>query len=180
VSVAFSELEFRNALGLFPTGVAIVTARTKLGEPLGITVSSFNSVSLSPPLVQFCIARSARSFPEISEAANYAINVLGENHSALSTRFAKSSRDKWAGFMPLAGATGAPLMPGAIAAFECVPYASYDGGDHVIFVGRVVKIHRADTAGNRPLVFCHGAYHRLDAMPEEKLHHEDSLWLHGW
>jgi flavin reductase (DIM6/NTAB) family NADH-FMN oxidoreductase RutF len=178
--VAFSELEFRTALGLFPTGVVIVTAITKLGEQLGITVSSFNSVSLSPPLVLFSIARTANSFPQIADAANYAVNVLAENQDALSSRFARPSSDKWAGLMPLAGATGAPLMPGAIASFECVPYASYDGGDHVIFVGRVVNIHRADTAGSRPLVFCRGAYHKLDVTPDAQLHHEDSLWLHGW
>jgi flavin reductase (DIM6/NTAB) family NADH-FMN oxidoreductase RutF len=180
VSVPFSELEFRKALGLFPTGVVIVTAITQLGERLGITVSSFNSVSLDPPLVLFSIARSASSFSQIAGAASYAINMLGENQDALSTRFAKPFSDKWAGFMPMAGTTGSPLLPGVIVAFECVPYANYDGGDHLIFVGRVVNIHRADTAGNRPLVFCRGAYHKLDETPDALLHHEDSLWLPGW
>jgi flavin reductase (DIM6/NTAB) family NADH-FMN oxidoreductase RutF len=178
--VAFSELEFRRTLGLFPTGVAIVTAITQTGERAGITVSSFSSVSLSPPLVLFSIARLANSFLQIASAAHYAINVLAENQSALSTRFARPLCDKWSDLMPLPGATSSPLIPGALFAFECEPYASYDGGDHVIFVGRVVNIHRADTAGNRPLVFCRGAYHGLDPTPDAQLHHEDSLWLHGW
>jgi flavin reductase (DIM6/NTAB) family NADH-FMN oxidoreductase RutF len=177
--VSISEPEFRKALGLFPTGVAIVTAIAKSGERVGITVSSFNSVSLSPPLVLFSIARSANSFPLFADAPRYAINVLGENQSALSTRFARPG-DKWSGLMPLDGLAGLPLIPGALVSFECEPYASYDGGDHVIFVGRVVSIHRADTASGRPLVFCHGAYHGLDATRESQLHHEDSLWLHGW
>jgi flavin reductase (DIM6/NTAB) family NADH-FMN oxidoreductase RutF len=178
-SVSISESEFRKALGLFPTGVAIVTAIAKAGERFGITVSSFNSVSLSPPLVLFSVARSANSFPLMANALSYAISVLGEHQSALSTRFARQG-DKWAGLTPVDGLTGLPLIPGALVSFECEPYASYEGGDHMIFVGRVVSIHRADTAGRRPLVFCHGAYHGLDAGRGLHLHDEDSLWLQGW
>jgi flavin reductase (DIM6/NTAB) family NADH-FMN oxidoreductase RutF len=177
--VSISETEFRKALGLFPTGVAIVTAIAKGGERFGITVSSFNSVSLSPPLVLFSVARSANSFPLIANALSYAINVLGENQTALSTRFARPG-DKWAGLTPVDGFTGLPLIPGALVSFECEPYASYDGGDHLIFVGRVVSIRRADTAGGKPLVFCHGMYHGLDARRDSQAHDEDSLWLHGW
>jgi flavin reductase (DIM6/NTAB) family NADH-FMN oxidoreductase RutF len=177
--VSISESEFRKALGLFPTGVAVVTAIAKSGERIGITVSSFNSVSLSPPLVLFSIARSATSFPLLADTPSYAINVLGENQSALSTRFARPG-NKWAGLTPLDGLTGLPLIPGAIVSFECEPYASYDGGDHMIFVGRVANIHRAETAGGRPLVFCHGAYHGLDARRGLQLPDGDSLWLLGW
>ncbi len=178
--LAFSEQEFRKALGFFPTGVVIVTAMTEAGERMGLTVSSFNSVSLSPPLVLFSVARSANSFQQISAASHYAVNILSENQFALSTRFAKPLTNKWEALMPLPGQTGSPIIPGILAALECAAYSNYDGGDHVIFVGRVVNIHRADTAGSRPLVFYQGAYHGLDSLPGNEPHPEDSLWLHGW
>ena len=178
--VTFSEQEFRKTLGLFPTGVVIVTTLTAAGERLGITVSSFNSVSLAPPLVLFSIARSAYGLPAWAQAQSYAINVLSETQDGLSTRFAKSLADKWNAITPLAGETGAPILANALAAFECVPYAHYDGGDHLIMVGRVVAIRRMDMAGRRPLIFCGGRYRCLDLDEPELTPSEDSLWLHGW
>src|SRR5262245_17327784 len=128
---------FRDALGLFPTGVAVVTTIARDGTHLGATVSSFNSVSLSPPLVLFSIARSASSFAAWSEADTYAINLLHEHQDEVSTRFARARTDKWEGTKPVVGQTGVLLIPGALAAFECENYARYDGGDHLILVGRV-------------------------------------------
>ena len=128
--MTFAQRSFRDALGFFPTGVAVVTTITRDGTRLGTTVSSFNSVSLSPPLVLFSIARSANSFAAWGEAETYAINVLHEHQDQLSTRFARSLADKWEGIKPLDGQTGALLVPGALASFECENFARYDGGDH--------------------------------------------------
>jgi flavin reductase (DIM6/NTAB) family NADH-FMN oxidoreductase RutF len=170
---------FRDALGLFPTGVAVVTTIARDGTPLGATVSSFNSVSLSPPLVLFSVARSASSFAVWSEADIYAVNLLHEHQDAVSTRFARSRTDKWEGTKPLVGETGALLIPGALASFECENYARYDGGDHLILVGRVCAMTTASVADPRPLVFYRGAYQKIErydtATPQDL-----EYLLHGW
>src|SRR5262249_30105857 len=154
--VTFTPAEFRMALGAFPTGVAVVTARGPDGLLQGMTVSSFNSVSLEPPLVLFSIARSVRSFAAWQSADTWGISVLGEIHDAVSPRFAQPGGGKWSGFEPIMGKTGVPLLPGALAHFECARYAVYDGGDHLILVGRVLALRRLAGPGSRPLVFFSG------------------------
>jgi flavin reductase (DIM6/NTAB) family NADH-FMN oxidoreductase RutF len=173
-----SQSEFRAALGRFPTGVAIATAVSE-GERLGLTISSFNSVSLSPPLVLFSIARSALSFPAWCKAGHFAINVLEENQQDVSTRFATPRTAKWDGMNVIQGTTGAPLIANALVSFECAAYGRHEGGDHEIFVGRVVNFRLRDTAENRPLVFHCGRYRRLDTAPARD-DPADFLFLHGW
>ena len=151
---------FRDALGMFVTGVTVVTAAGDSGEPVGLTVSSFNSVSLDPPLVLFSIDREAQSLPALRRAPGYAVSVLSADQVELSRRFASTGADKWAGLDLEFGFEGAPLIPGAIAGFECRPHATYDGGDHEIFVGQVVGHRTAPLAA--PLVFFGGQYRRLD------------------
>ena len=170
---------FRDALGLFPTGVAIVTTIARDGTYLGATVSSFNSVSLSPPLVLFSIARSASSFTAWSEADKYAIKLLHEHQDAVSTRFARARTDKWEGTKPVEGQTGALLIPGALASFECENYARYDGGDHLILVGRVCAMMTASVADPRPLVFYRGSYQKIERYDTATPQDLDYL-LHGW
>ena len=154
---------FRDTLGMFATGVTVVSAAGADGEsPVGMTVSSFNSVSLDPPLVLFSIDRGALSLATLRQAPGYAVSVLAAEQVALSKRFAGTGIDKWAGLEPEVGFGGAPLVPGAIATFECRPHQVYDGGDHVIFVGCVVA-HRAVPAAADPLVFFGGAYRSLEA-----------------
>jgi flavin reductase (DIM6/NTAB) family NADH-FMN oxidoreductase RutF len=138
---------------MFPTGTVIVTKTTDGGERLGLTISSFNSVSLSPPLILFSIARSAYSIAAWMEAQHYTVNILHESQQEISTRFAKALGDKLSGLTPAAGERGAPLLPNALAALECVPYAQHDGGDHVIMVGHVKGIRRR----MRPWSFTAGA-----------------------
>jgi flavin reductase (DIM6/NTAB) family NADH-FMN oxidoreductase RutF len=170
---------FRDALGLFPTGVAIVTTIARDGTHLGATVSSFNSVSLSPPLVLFSIARSASSFAVWSEADAYAINLLHEYQDAVSTRFARARTDKWEGTKPVVGQSGVPLIPGALASFECQNYARYDGGDHLILVGKVCAVTTASVAEPRPLVFYRGSYQKIERYDTATPQDLDYL-LHGW
>jgi len=152
---------FRDTLGAFATGVTVVTLPgiDGGGEPIGVTVSSFNSVSINPPLVLFSIDKSSYSLPAFEAASHYAVNVLEESQEALSNRFAMAGGDKWRGVDFEGWDTGAPILKGALAAFECAAHHQYDGGDHVIFVGRVLRM--ASLADARPLLYVRGHYTRL-------------------
>lgn len=157
---------FRQALSQFAAGVAVITARADV-QPIGITVSSFNSVSLDPPLILFSIDRKARSLNGLLCAQALAVNLLDRSQEELSNRFARSQTDKWAGIRYAPGRHEAPLLRDALAHFECVPYANYDGGDHVIMVGRVIRFTL--NADGEPLVFFRSRYHSLataGAQPE--------------
>ncbi|MEJ0093207.1 MAG: flavin reductase family protein [Methylocella sp.] len=174
-----SARDFRDAVGLFPTGVAIVTATSASGDRLGATVSSFSSVSLEPPLVSFNLSKAAKSFDEWASAACFAVNLLSENQDDLSTRFARSMTDKWGGITPLQGKMiEAPLLEGALAWLECSKFAQYEGGDHLIILGRILILTRNQRASERPLVFFKSRYHRLDA--DRARLQENAMWLHGW
>ena len=177
----FTPRELRDALGLFPTGVAVITATAENGEKLGATVSSFNSVSLDPPLVLFSLGRNANSIKAWERCRHFAVNVLGENQSQVSTRFAKAMTDKWDGIDPLVPhKTDAPLLRDALVHFECEMWKQHDGGDHVIFVGRVLHLARTVAPSPRPLVFAVGQYRRLDLGTEIETPFNSSNWLHGW
>jgi flavin reductase (DIM6/NTAB) family NADH-FMN oxidoreductase RutF len=177
--MSFTQREFRDALGRFPTGVAIATAVSG-GERLGLTISSFNSVSLDPPLILFSVARSALSFPAWQQAAHFAINVLEEGQQDLSNRFARALAGKWDGIATITGRTGVPIIPNCLVALECETHARHDGGDHEIFIGRVVAMRVRDVAEPRPLVFHAGRYRELDSGPAEQHPLADFLFLHGW
>jgi flavin reductase (DIM6/NTAB) family NADH-FMN oxidoreductase RutF len=178
--MAFEQRSFRDALGLFPTGVAVVTTITGEGTRVGTTVSSFNSVSLSPPLVLFSIARTANSITSWEAAETYAINLLHEHQDAISTRFARALTHKWEGLQPVVGQTGALLIPGALASFECESYARYDGGDHLILVGRVRALATANVGDPRPLIFYRGSYQRIERAHAVETPRDLDYLLHGW
>jgi flavin reductase (DIM6/NTAB) family NADH-FMN oxidoreductase RutF len=152
----FSAPEFRAALGMFATGVTIVTARSATGEVIGLTANSFNSVSLEPPLVLWSLSRAAGSMAVFSAGSHYAINVLAADQRELAERFALRGADRFAGLTFAEGAGGAPLLHGAAATFECFNRSRYEEGDHVIFVGEVERCeHRP---GASPLLFHGGRY----------------------
>ena len=154
--MAIDPQEYRNALGCFVTGVTVVTTLKPDGERIGLTVNSFNSVSIDPPLILFSLARQALSLPHFRDTDHFAVNVLQEGQLHLSNNFARSSTEKWDDVTVHVGETGCPLLPGCAAIFECRKYAEYDGGDHVIFVGEVLSMeadHGAD-----PLVYHRGQY----------------------
>lgn len=157
--MTFDQRAFRDALGCFTTGVAVVTAVAEGAPPIGITVNSFTSVSLDPPLVLICLARSAQSFDAFTEAEHFAISILAEDQQDLSVRFSRRDLDdRWAGVATERWDSGAPILTGALAAFECAREAEFDGGDHVILVGRVLRL--ASQAG-RPLLYARGRYAAL-------------------
>jgi flavin reductase (DIM6/NTAB) family NADH-FMN oxidoreductase RutF len=142
---------------MFATGVTIVTARTPQGELVGLTASSFNSVSLAPPLVLWSLARAAGSMTVLSTGLHYAINILAADQQTLAERFASKGADRWAGVEFFDGAGGAPLLANAAATFECFNRSRYEEGDHVIFVGEVERCsHRS---GASPLLFHGGRFY---------------------
>jgi flavin reductase (DIM6/NTAB) family NADH-FMN oxidoreductase RutF len=161
----FTERMLRNTLGMFPTGVAVVTARGVEGTLQGVTVNSFNSVSLDPPLVLFSLSRKLFSLDVFLAADAFAINFLQEDQQDLSVRFNKALSNKWEQVTYKGGATGAPVLLPALAVLECSPYAQYDGGDHVIVVGRVEHVECQERSS--PLVYFRGRYHKLTSPPSE-------------
>jgi len=154
-----NETSFRKALGQFPTGVAIVTARH--GERLiGMTANSFSSVSLNPPLVLWSVAKSAPSHDAFVASDAFAIHFLGAEHRELALRFAGRSSDKFDGIDHAPGATNAPLLTQLAPIFECRAWARYPGGDHTILVGEVVKLVERS---HDPLLFHSGVLRRIEA-----------------
>lgn len=148
---------FRDALGMFATGVTIVTARAADGSLVGLTANSFNSVSLSPPLVLWSLSQAAASMATFASGSHYAINVLGADQRELAERFASKNVDRWSGVAFTEGVCGAPLLDGAVAVFECFNRSRYEEGDHVIFVGQVERCqHRS---GASPLLYHGGRFY---------------------
>ena len=153
----FTSAEFRQALGMFATGVTIVTARTPQGQLIGLTANSFNSVSLQPPLVLWSLSRSAGSLDAFSTGSHYAINILAADQKDLALQFSSKTADRFAGVPCAAGAGGAPLLQGAAATFECFNRSRYEEGDHIIFVGEVERCsHRS---GASPLLYHGGKFY---------------------
>lgn len=144
---------YREALGRFVTGVTVVTAQTQAG-PMGITVNSFASVSLEPPLVLWCPARASRRFSLFSDARHFSIHVLGQEQLDLARRFA-SGIGTFADLAPETTPEGIPLLPDPLARFDCAHHTTHDGGDHIIVLGRVL---RACLRNGPPLVFSGGDY----------------------
>ena len=179
--MAFEERRFRDALGQFPTGVGIITALVD-GEKLGMTVSSFNSLSLDPPLILFSIYRKALSFMAWRQAKHFAVNILNADQEELSNRFARTKGDKWSGVTTTTGMTGAPILPGAVITFECEAFGRHDGGDHEIFVGRVIALHESEAQCGRSLVFFDGQYRRLSEQGAHNVPKDSHLqgWTSDW
>lgn len=147
--------EFRRALGAFATGVTIVTTLNDAGEPVGVTASSFNSVSLDPPLVLWSLAKKSLSREAFCSSGHFAIHVLADTQEDLSNRFAVSGGDKFGGTVWSKGTLGSPVLANHAAVFECKTLHLYEGGDHLIMVGEVVAFEAREHA---PLLFHSGRY----------------------
>ena len=153
----FTQRDFRDALGTFATGVTIVTTLREAGVPVGLTASSFNSVSLQPPLVLWSLALQAGSLPVFQGGSHYAIHILTAEQRALAERFAARGVDRFAGLSWREGSGGVPLLDGAAAVLECRNRSRHEEGDHVIFVGEVEHCrYRADAS---PLIFHGGRFY---------------------
>jgi flavin reductase (DIM6/NTAB) family NADH-FMN oxidoreductase RutF/DNA-binding MarR family transcriptional regulator len=154
--MSFDPKDFRRALGKFPTGVTVITARDADGEPIGVTASSFNTLSMDPALILWSIDKNAYSLDAFSKGKGFAINVLRHHQLELSNGFARRGEDKFAGVETSDCANGAPLLPDTAAWFACTTWEVYEGGDHVIIVGEVTDYGYSDNVSS--LVFHNGRY----------------------
>ena len=150
--------EFRRACARYATGVTVATVEGLDGTPEGLTVNSFTSVSLEPPLVLVCIEKTATAHVHFMAARGFAVNVLTEDQIDLSRHFATYMGDRFEGLEWRPGLHGAPILDGVLASLECANFRHFDAGDHTIFVGRV---ERTATHAGTPLVYFASAYRRL-------------------
>jgi flavin reductase (DIM6/NTAB) family NADH-FMN oxidoreductase RutF len=150
--------EFRRACGRFATGVTIATVLDPQESPHGLTVSSFTSLSLNPPLILICLGHDVTIIDIFRASRYFGINVLAENQRELSERFARKNGDRFNGLDWLRGETGVPLLLGMVASIECVAVQRFTSGDHDIFVGEMVN---ASVADGEPLIHFASQYRRL-------------------
>ena len=157
--MTFDSREFRDALGCFATGVCVITGQADGVEPFGMTVNSFASVSLDPPLILWSLQNDSDMFEAFDSCRRWAVNVLREGQQDLSNQYAvKGKHGLLAAHHELAD-TGIPVMPDSLVSFECEEVARHPGGDHVILVAQVLNLTRRDAG--KPLLFCSGSYGQL-------------------
>lgn len=159
VSPEFTTRAFRDVLGNFATGIAVVTTRDGDGRPVGCTINSFASVSLDPALVSFCIDRQAGTFAAFQTHGHFALHFLAAHQEEVSRRFARPGEDRFGEVAPMAGIGNVPLLSDCLAHLECSVFQRIDAGDHVLILGRVEKFSaRGDLP---PLLYFRGQYARL-------------------
>lgn len=146
--------EFRQLCGHFATGVVIITATTKAGDPAGMTANSFASVSLVPPLISINVDHAADMHPVLVDARQFAINILTSGQEALSRRFAGNTSGRFDG-IGFRIEDGFVLLDGVLATVTCESHGSFEAGDHSIYVGRVIG---GNVASGRPLLYYRGGY----------------------
>lgn len=151
--------ELRRALGRFATGVTVVTTRVPSGWMVGLTVNSFSSVSLDPPLILWSVNRSSSSLAAFQEAGRFAVNVLSEHQRGMAENFCANVSNRFEGIPHESGMLNVPLLPEALAWFECRTVSELNGGDHIILVGEVVEFGYHD---DRPLLYYGGRFSVLD------------------
>jgi len=154
--------EFRDTVGCFATGITIITTVEADGNPVGLTANSFTSLSLDPPMVLFCLDYKVASFDAFQAGGHFAVNILSTGQQDLSNRFAKSGAEKWDGVTFDTWDTGSPILPGCLANMECQVSSINEGGDHVIVIGEVKRLIRAEGDVN-PLVYFRGGYANLNS-----------------
>jgi 3-hydroxy-9,10-secoandrosta-1,3,5(10)-triene-9,17-dione monooxygenase reductase component len=157
-TATIDQARFRQVLGHFATGVTVVAAVSD-GQPVGLSVNSFASVSLDPPLVAFCAAKRSTTWPRIRASGRFCVNVLAENQEDVSRIFAARSADKFRGVGWRPAPSGAPVLHGVLAWIDCTVEAEHDGGDHVLVIGRVQELDVLEEHG--PLIFYRGGYGRF-------------------
>lgn len=154
----FTERQFREALGQFTTGVCVVTAAPEGYDPVGVTVNSFTSVSIDPPLILWCLKIESVVYATFAATDRFAVNILAGTQKELSEHYADKTRHKLEPGCYVTGEGGAPVLNNAISSISCVVRSRHSGGDHVIILGEIM-----DISGNpgEPLVFFQGRYREL-------------------
>lgn len=145
----------RQVMGSFCSGVTVITASTADG-PVGFTCQSFTSLSMEPPLISFNPMKTSTSWPKIREVGKFAVNILADDQQHVSSSFARSGTDKFAGLEYSYSALGNPVIDGVIAWIDCTLFAEHEGGDHTIVISEVVNMNACDTS--QPLLFFRGKY----------------------
>jgi len=158
----FDDRAFRTVVGQFCTGVVIATGRLN-GEPAGFAVQSFFSLSLEPPLVGFCPARTSTSWPKLRDSGSFCINILNSDQKSVCDVFAQTGISKFEEFAWHAGVTGSPVLEGVMTYLDCDLVAEHDAGDHTIAVGRVRDFAILD-ANRTPLLFLRGGYGQFECL----------------
>lgn len=159
----FTSREYRSALGRFATGVTVVTTADGKGGQWGVTVNSFTSVSLDPPLISFALGTASENTQAFVNASHYTVNILSEAQLDLCEHFARSGQKSWDGVDAITGHNGCPELPHTLGTIECEHHALLEGGDHLIFLGKVTKLKMASKEA--PLLFYKGTYFSLgDAL----------------
>lgn len=152
---SFDARALRDAFGAFPTGVTVVTTHDASGLPVGFTANSFTSVSLDPPLLLVCLAKTSRNFETMTKAGKFAVNILSETQKDVSNTFARPVEDRFAAVEWKPGPEGSPIFTDVAAWFDCSTEQVLDAGDHVIMTGRVGAF---DNSGKNGLGYARGSY----------------------
>lgn len=156
--MAIDGRDLRNAMGLFATGVTIITTKDASGKPFGLTANAFSSLSLDPPMLLICVDKGVDCYACFDESKVFAVNFLSLTQEELSTRFATKGIEKFEGLSYRVGELGVALLDGALAHFECTVAHAHEGGDHTIYVG---EVQRLVTMEGDPLLFYQGKYRSL-------------------
>jgi len=159
----FDPAQFRRACARFATGITVSTALAPDGTPHGFTANSFTSVSMEPPMVLICVDHRANVLRHFEDAKHFGVNILAEDQEALSVRFAERGLDRFVGIEWHTGATGVPLLGGALARFECATIQTLAAGDHTIILGEVLY---AEWQEGAPLLYFAHGYHT--ALPRQR------------
>jgi flavin reductase (DIM6/NTAB) family NADH-FMN oxidoreductase RutF len=157
--MAIDPQQFRHALGTFATGITVITTHSEEKHPVGVTINSFASVSLDPPLILFSLRTESPMTRCFSEHEYFNVCILSEHQEEISNLFASPQNDKFDSCAWHCGENGAPVLEGTLATLECKRSAMHEGGDHIIFIGEVTKIDIQENGG--PLLYYKGGYKKL-------------------
>ena len=153
--------ELRNAMGLFATGVTVITTKDTSGKHFGLTANAFSSLSLDPPMLLICVDKGVDCYDCFEESKVFGVNFLSSAQEEISTRFATKGIEKFEGLSFRVGEFGVALLDGALAHFECSVAHAYDGGDHTIYVGEIANFVTVEAD---PLLFFQGKYRSLEKV----------------
>lgn len=153
---------FRDTLGLYASGITIITGVDRQG-PIGFTCQSFYSVSTDPPLISFSVMKTSTTYPRIRQSGRFAVNVLSHHQQEVSNQFARKGTDKWAGIQWNRTRAGTPVLEDTLMWLDCQIWAEHDAGDHLIVLGKVSEMTRADRPHHEPLLYFKGRYRHLRA-----------------
>lgn len=164
--------ELRNCFGKFATGITVITSNTKNGKKIGLTVNSFSSLSIDPPMILWSLDNRSFNLEDLKEASHFAVNVLASDQMEISNNFASRAEDKFDGIEIFDGKNGMPILKDTVAYLECKNVNQYPGGDHTIFVGEVVNF---EISNKKPLLYANGQYGLAARHPSNHFPEPESL-----